>query len=171
MAETSFKIGNDAFTVSLLPGEESFLLQPSIAPVIVEIVQLAALFARSLGGLPDDADAAQKIAAALPLIGEASAVVARLCAKLPRETLREMMRKLLTGATMNGTLLYQGSQGNPIDVLMQGRSLDIWRLVIRAMEVSYPDFFGLLSGFRVAAAKASPSETSATSSPGPAGGS
>jgi hypothetical protein len=81
------------------------------------------------------------------------------------------MRTLLTGATMNGTLLYQGAAGEPIHVLLQRRTLDTWRLLIHAVRVSYPDFFDLARALRDRPAAGGSSATSNTSSPGPSTGS
>jgi hypothetical protein len=176
--DTSLKIGNDVFTVSPLAGESSFLLQPKILPLLPDVGALVSLFATAMAAAPsapDDATEEAKalasgaqVAAATGFLAEAAVVVARLCAKMPSADLKEVMRTLLEGATMNGTLLYTG-QGNPINVLMQGRTIDIWRLLAHALKVSYPDFFGLLGAFRGRVGKAGASATSSTSSPGPAG--
>jgi len=168
-------IGGDVFTVNPLAGERSFLLQPKLAPAVSEIVRLAVLFFRAVGAAGESADAenevpAEKMAAAAEtVLDEASDIIARLCAKLGPD-LQPIMRELLAGATMNGKPLYgQPGAGNPIDGLMRGRTMDMWKLLAHAMTVSYPDFFGLLRAFR-GAKKAAPSETPTTSSPGSAGG-
>jgi hypothetical protein len=148
MAET-FKIGSDVFTVEPLLGEASFLLQPRILPLVSDLAALATA----------QADAADSI---LALLDKASPIVARACAKLPPSELRDIMRTLLAGARMNGSLLYT-DKGNPIDFLMMGRTLDIWKLIIKALEVSYPDFFGLVKGLRGQAKAAASSATSTTS--------
>lgn len=176
--DTSLTIGNDVFTVSPLSGERSFLLQPKILPLLPDVGALVSMFAQAMAAAPsapDDATAEAKaaasgaqMAAATSFLSEANEVVMRLCAKMPATDLREVMRALLDGATMNGTMLYT-AQGNPIDVLMQGRTIDLWRVLAHALKVSYPDFFGLLGAFRGRVKQVVSSATSSTSSPGPVG--
>lgn len=159
--------GEDVFTVQPLLGEQSFLLQPLIAPAVADCGSLFGLFARAFSGEVGESEA---MLVAAGLLDEAGPVIARLAGKLPPETLRTITRTLLAGATMNGVELYQPA-GNPIDILLRGRTLDFWRLLIHAMRSSYPDFFGLLKGRRAPPVAGAPSATSGTSSPGSAGGS
>lgn len=183
MVDNTLRIGNDVFTVSPLLAEASFLLQPKIVPILPDVGELYGIFTQAAAavlselkappaaaGAPQESEAPapsagdgvspEQLAAASQLATEymarASAAVARLCAKLPPDELRYIMRTLLQGATMNGALLYT-PQGNGIDVLLRGRTLDVWRLLIHAVKVSYPDFFGLADALRarVAAAKSS----------------
>lgn len=151
-----FKIGTDVFTVQPLLGEASFLLQPRLAPLLAELAALATA----------QADSGDSI---LALLERAAPIISRACEKLPAEELRTIMRTLLAGATMNGQPLYT-QNGNPIDVLMMGKTIAIWRLILKALEVSYPDFFDLVRGLRAkAVAKVVASATSTTSHPGLAG--
>lgn len=184
MVDNTLRIGNDVFTVSPLLAEASFLLQPKIVPILPDVGELYGIFTQAAAavlselkappaaaGAPQESEAPaagaggegvspEQLAAASQLateyVARASAAVARLCAKLPPDELRYIMRTLLQGATMNGAQLYT-PQGNPIDVLLRGRTLDVWRLLIHAVKVSYPDFFGLADALRarVAAAKSS----------------
>jgi hypothetical protein len=151
-----FKIGKDTFTVSPLLGEESFVFQPRILPLVAEVAALATAQAESGDSLQ-------------ALLDKAAPVIARACAKLPPAELRDIMRTLLRGATMNGQRLYLDDGSAPINVLMQGRTLDIWRLLLKALEVSYPDFFDLVRGLRGKSKAEAPSETLVTSSLGSAG--
>lgn len=151
-----FKIGNDHFTVQPLMGEESFLLQMRILPLVTDLAALATA----------QSEAGDSI---LSLLDKAAPIVQRACAKLPPDELRIIMRALLKGATMNGQQLYT-DQGNPINVLMMGRTLDIWKLIVKALEVSYPDFFGLVRGLVGRSKAAAAYAMSDTSSPGNAGG-
>lgn len=172
MAQT--KIGDRTFVVNPLSGERTFLLQPKLAPALSEIAALYALFVQTVAGIMPklgadadrDVDPLMLLPHALPALETAGPVIGRLAEKLG-PNLRDIMRELLEGATCNGTLLYS-AQGNPIDVLMQGRTIELWRLLIFAMEVSYPDFFGLFRGLRgTTSQKAESSAPSTTSPPGP----
>lgn len=175
-------LGTDAFTVNPLAGEESFVFQPRILPLVAELVALMGISssgddapAPEEPAVPSDDPVEPPPAAAKPsrslgdILAEAAPIVSRACARMPPEELRTVLRTLLKGATMNGQQLYT-EKGNPINVLMRGRVIDMWKLVMFALQVSYPDFFGLLRGLRKKPAAATDSATSATSSPGPSGG-
>ena len=164
MVDPALKIGDDVFVVSPLLGEESFLLQPKLMPIVADCMTgFFAMHEKVADGQLDYVALADKL----------SPLVQSIASKLPIEELRFIMRALLRGATMNGQQLYTPA-GNPIDVLLQQRSLDVWRLLFHAVKVSYPDFFQaarrVLAG-AAAAQPASSSATSTTSSPGPSGGS
>lgn len=158
----TFKLGTNMFSVAPLLGEESFLLQPRILPLVAELSALVGA----------QAESGESMTA---LIEKVAPIVTRACAKLPPDELKFIMRSLLKNATMDGQQLYRenpdGTTVALINVLMQGRTLDIWKLLAKALEVSYPDFFALARGFQArAAAKADPSGGSTTSDHGPAGG-
>lgn len=155
-----FQIGDDIFTVQPMLGEESFIFQPRLAPIVVELSSLLTLQVKE----GEDHDIPD-------LVGKIVPVVERVAAKLRPEELRDIVRTLLRGATMNGKPLYGDDGTRLIDVLMQGRSFTIWKLLAKALEASYPDFFDRLRGLRVRAEAARASGTSGTSSPGSAGGS
>jgi hypothetical protein len=161
MVDTSLKLGNDVFTVSPLGGEASFLLQPKLLPLVVDFVMAAGALNETVGEGFDAAAIAAKV----------GPIVQSMVGKLSPDDLKYIMRTLLTGATMNGTLLYQGAAGEPIHVLLQRRTLDTWRLLIHAVRVSYPDFFDLARALRDRPAAGGSSATSNTSSPGPSTGS
>lgn len=180
MAEIT--IGIDQFTVNPLPGEESFVFQPRVLPLVAELVALVGVASGDEAPtapeepvVPSDDPVEPPPAPARPsrklgdILAEAAPIVQRACAKMPPEELRTILRTLLRGATMNGKPLYT-EQGNPINVLMRGRTIDLWKLVMFALQVSYPDFFGLFRALQKKPAAVAGSETSATSSPGPSGG-
>lgn len=179
MAEIT--LGTDLFTVNPLPGEESFVFQPRILPLVAELVALVGVTSGDAPPAPEEPVVPPEDSAEPPtpatkparklgdILAEAAPIVQRACAKMPPEELRVVLRTLLRGATMNGKPLYT-EQGNPINVLMRGRTIDLWKLVMFALQVSYPDFFGLFRGLQKKFAAAAGSETSATSSPGPSGG-
>jgi hypothetical protein len=173
--DRTLRIGDDVFSVSPLTGERSFLLQPLIAPAMADFGALFALFVRAFASgdeepkiAADEEPKANAVVEALDALEQAGPVIARLCSKLPPEQLRTIIRELLAGATMNGKPLYS-VQGNPIDVLLQGRTMDFWRLLIHAMRVTYPDFFSLLRGLGVSSRGAANSTPSSTSNPGSVG--
>lgn len=178
------RIGDDVFMVAPLLGERSFLLQPLIAPAMTDFGALFGLFAKAYADFAGDEEPkvasggdeepklelGEMIDDVMSALEQAGPIVARLCAKLPPDHLKAIVRELLAGATMNGKPLYS-QQGNPIDVLLQGRTVDFWRLLVHALRVSYPDFFGLLRGLRGSSRGADRSAKSTTSDPGSAGGS
>ena len=53
--------------------------------------------------------------------------------------------------------------GDTLDAAMQGRTLDVWRLLFEAVRLNYPDFFKALGGsVAPSGAAVSPSEGSNT---------
>lgn len=182
MPETIRKIGGDLFEVSLLDFETTCDLQPLLAPALADFLALYALGigeAARIMGTEDGASLLEReigevIVEKLPEVteslGKVSEVVARLAQKLPPETLRKIRRTLLQGATMNGKPLYSTAQGqgDAIGVLLRGRTMDFWRLLMFALEANYPDFFVLFRRGGGAREKAS-SPSGLTSSTGPAG--
>jgi len=118
-------IGGNVFSVVPLPAMRSFALQPRLAPALAEVVGV-------LGSLSGDLD-----------VGALGPAVGRFFAKLPADELEAVTRELLAGATMDGAQLFTAA-GNPFDLVMRGRTLDVWRLLAFAVEVNYPDFFALV---------------------------
>jgi len=166
MQETALQIGSDTFRVSLLDFETTCDLLPVILPAAAEIARLYALLfgevvrvaastgkeakdldGQSIADLQIDASLVLKFLPALtgPL-ADASAIIATVCEKLPAATLRHVRRTLLAGATMNGTPLYAIAEGQKdmIGLLLRGRTIDGWRLMLFALKANYPDFFGLI---------------------------
>jgi hypothetical protein len=175
-------IGGSTFSVTPLPAMRSFVLQPRVAPVIAEV--LAAMTKLLSVAKPPKAAAApaaeQEEGEAPPaaaggldglldlrledvvgLVDELVPVVARVCAKLPSAELEGIVRELLASTRMDGKPLFT-AEGNPFDVLMAGRTVDTWRLLLFAIEVNYPDFFALRGGKGAPSATPSPSAASTT---------
>lgn len=152
----AIKLGAETFTVNALLAEDSFDLQPKLLPVLPDMLELYAMFAQEFlslaeeKGLDGDVPVEEVLDKGLALLARASPIISRLCSKLAPDELRYIRRTLLAGATCNGKPLYGGAtgQGNAIDFILQGRTLDMWRLQVFAVRVSYPDFFGLLAALR-----------------------
>jgi hypothetical protein len=125
-------INGNTFQVEALPAMRSFALQARIAPALGEVIGVAAGILT--GGGIDTAD-----------VAELAPVLGRFFAKLPSAELQDVTRELLTGATMDGVPLFTSGQGDPFDLKMRGRTLDVWKLLWFSLEVNYPDFFGLLA--------------------------
>jgi hypothetical protein len=145
-------IGGNVFTVSPLTFEASCDLQPLILPALADLARLYAVF---IGQVTEIAKESPDIGAAdvisilpkmAPGLAEASSIIAAVASKLPPEHLRRIRRTLLAGSTMDGKPLYPTVEGGAIlaDVLLKGRTIDGWKLLLFALEESYPDFFALL---------------------------
>lgn len=149
---TERKIGGNVFCVTPLPAMRSFTLQPRLAPALAAVAEGIG----AIGNLAEKQDLdAIELAAIAP-------VVTRFFHALPPDRLEMVTRELLAGATMDGRPLFT-AEGNPFDVLMRGRSIDVWKLLWFALEVNYPDFFGAVAGKGARPAAANPSEASTTS--------
>ncbi len=167
------KIRNQVFDVNPLMVEDSFDLQPYLVPVLPEIGQLVALFfgdVQKFAALDAQDDSAkseaekaeilkQFVGDAGDLLEKASPVLERIFAKLTPDRLRHIRRTLLRGATCAGITLYGAlpGEGDAINQLLQGRVIDVWRLLIFAVKISYPDFFEIAAslGKRVARGESS----------------
>lgn len=161
------KIGERTFVVPPPKGMQSFSEQQRILPVAGRIIGvLAHLLGLSSADAEKllDSDVLKVLPQAVPHIGE-------IFAQMPPSELERITRALLSDAKCDGLPLFGSPGGDAFDLLMQGRTLDTWRLLWHALEVWYPDFFGLARSWFVAGAKANPSGASTTSPPaGPAGG-
>lgn len=71
-------------------------------------------------------------------------LVSRFCQALPAAELKSLTRDLLNGATCNGATLF-GPGGGVFNAVMQGRTVDTWRLLFHALRVNYPDFFAVFA--------------------------
>lgn len=138
-------IGKDVFEIGPMPALRSFTLQARIAPALAEV---AGALARTGGSVDLGAVDVEALA---PAVG-------RFFSKLPEPELEVVVRALLSNAKMNGLPLFTGA-GDPVDALLAGRVLDVWKLLWFALQENYPDFFGALGGLSAAAkAEARPSE-------------
>ncbi len=164
-------ISNKTYNVPIPSGMRSFALQQKLLPVAGRV---ANVFVQLVGNVKDVADIAgadviRVLPLAMPHVGE-------IFSQMPDGQLESIVRTLLgdpkTGAIESATcdklpLFSAGSDA--FDALMRGKTVDTWKLVLHALEVWYPDFFGAVRGYLgPTAAKASPSPGSDTSStPGP----
>lgn len=147
MATKGKTIGGSLFEVTPLPAFQSFTLQAEIAPAIAAVVgAMGPLLAGDLGS----ADVAE--------MGKAAQA---FFTAMPRQRFASVARELLEGTTMDGKPLFTPA-GSPFDIWMQGRTLDAWLLLWFAIEVNYPDFFGLLGARRDGPTAASRSGASTT---------
>lgn len=161
------KLGNNVFVVPPPTGMRSFALQQRILPVVGRV---AGLLSQLIGISGTDAtklldvDVLKVLPQAVPYIGE-------IFAQMPDGELERLTRALLREATFDGNALFSDSNGDAFDTLMRGRTADVWRLLWHALEVWYPDFFGLAGSLLAkTGAKENPSKASSTSPPvGPAG--
>lgn len=168
-------IGKDKYEVKPPNALRSWALQQSIFPAAGNVV---AAVAQGLGAVADgkldvkrllELDLTKFLPAMLPQLG---AVFARM----PPGELERLLRVLLgdpkqggESATRNGVALFSGSDGDAIDLLLRGQHVVMWKLFLHALEVWYPDFFGLVQPFIAAGKEAQASAESSTSpQPGPA---
>jgi hypothetical protein len=166
----SIKIGDDVFDVSPLPAEVTFDLQPRLAPLLTEIGRIWIGLMQLDGEMkidPTTIDPAQ----IAPLVELLVPAVERACRLLPRGELRLLLRELLAGATAvtpTGSVLLFGAvagagTADPFNLLFRGRTMDIWRLLVFALKVHYPDFLGVVGAYLAAPTTQNHSATSTTS--------
>lgn len=171
MTAPELTLDGSLFVVTPMTAMRSFVLQPRLAPVLAEA---GALFYALLGGLArsqgaeSQEDVKLDVGALLDADLDVNAIAAgmgRICAKLPPGELQAITRELLAGATMDGVQLFAAVQGDgdPFDIRMRGRTLDVWRLLWHALRVNYPDFFMALGGSGKPRPGANPSAASSTS--------
>lgn len=153
----SIKIRDKTFEINPLLVEDSFDLQPFLLPVLPEIGQLIALFFGDVSKFAeldrqDDAAKSPEEKAEIlrqfseeggAMLAKASPILERISRALPPEKLRHIRRTLLREATCGGVALYGNTprEGDAINVLLAGRVIDVWRLLLFAVQISYPDFF------------------------------
>lgn len=124
------QIGGRQVTVSPMNAWDTYLLEPEIAPLVMDVAPVI-LAARVDGGV--DVDAALR--EAVPALG-------RICARLPREKLKALTEQLLFASLVDGRPLLEN-----FNALFSGRTLELWQILYFALEVNYPDFFTRLRGF------------------------
>lgn len=155
------KISGHDFNVPPPGGMRSFSLQQRIIPVAGRVVSV---FLKLVGvdGLDlsklQETDVTAVLPAAMPALGA-------VFAQMPPGELEAITREMLRDATMNKLQLFGSPGGDAFDGLMQGRTMDAWKLLWHALEVWYPDFFASARGLLVRrAGSESSSETSDPSS-------
>ena len=144
-------ISGNTFSVEPLTAMRSFALQPRIAPAIAAVAEAVGSLT-SISGKGDLGTV--EVAALAPAVG-------RFFQALQPGDLQDITRALLGSARMDGIALFSGA-GDPFELKMRGRTLDTWRLLWFALEVNYPDFFGLLAGAAARQPAPAPSEESST---------
>jgi len=156
------KIGGNSFDVPAPGGMRSFSLQQRILPVAGRVanVFLQLLSGSGVVSVADlssvlEADVLRVLPIAMPAIGE-------IFSTMPKGELEGITRELLGDATCDKVPLFGSPKGDAFDLMMQGRTLDTWRLLWYAMEVWYPDFFARAAKF-LGGVKANLSGTSSTS--------
>lgn len=170
---TPFKVihlGDTEFKIGPIDADESFDLQPRIFPVIAEVmasivtmIKAAPPEDRPEGADPDGAEremlnkrrmtigalgrAAQKLQIEKMDADGIVPIVARVCAQLPPDELRAIRRVLLSNSFANGERLYARKPGEKgcFSEVMQGRTIDTWRVMYEAFRVVFADFFDRLS--------------------------
>ena len=158
------KLGSNTFSINLLSASDAFDLQPLLWPAVSEALGALATLASSGKmdltkiGEEDEAGAVEAIQKSSPVV---IAAVAGIFNRLPVERLRDVRKQLLQGARCDNKELFS-AQGDTFEVIMRGRTLDTWRLLIWALRCNYPDFFDLV-GDALTAAKEK-SSTSPTDS-------
>ncbi len=171
------QIGDRTYTVNPLPAMQTWRLQPKLAPAAGELAALYAWFVRESLRITDGGrvDVGNDVLRLLPELADqlpnAAAAIRRICDVLPPGDLELITRTLLRTAKCDGKPLFTDGGGDPFDILMQGRTMDTWKLLVFAVEVSYPDFFASLADARAPSRTPGPSGESTISDPaGPAGG-
>jgi Phage tail assembly chaperone protein, TAC len=153
------KIGNNVFEVPAPSGMKSFALQQRILPVAgrVASVFIQLLGASKVSDINDvlAADVLKVVPMALPAVGE-------VFSSMPPGELEAITRELLAQATCDRLPLFGSQKGDAFDALMQGRTMDTWKLLWHALEVWYPDFFGRAAKFLGGVKKESLSTESTT---------
>lgn len=158
----NLELNGKFYTVNALLAEDSFDLQPRILPVLPDFLQLYLLFYDSFSEMVTRAEKSageierdEIVDKMREIADKAQPIILRLCKALPPDELRTIRRTLLRGATCDGKALYNEGVGpNNIDLLMQGRTIDMWRLLLFALGVSYPDFFEIADVAKRAVGKA-----------------
>ncbi len=142
-------LGKNKFVVPRPGHMRTFALQQRLFPIAGS---LASVFVTLIGQTDlskiMEKDILETLPAALPRLGE-------IFSSMPPGEIEFLTRTLLgdpkTGAaplevaTVDGAALFAaGKDGDAFDLVLQGRTMDTWKLLAHAMEVYYPDFFALV---------------------------
>lgn len=158
-------IGSDVFVVPVPWGTRSWAFQQRAVPVASAVasvfVQLLQLKDGDFASLLQQ-DVLRVLPQALPYLG-------RIFSQMPDGEMDAILRTLLADATMNKLKLFGGNGSGPelFDQVMQGRTVDTWKLLWYAFEVWYPDVFTLAGSFFVKADDAANHSDSSNTSPTP----
>ncbi len=166
-------LGKDAFDVPVPRGMASFSLQQKILPVAGRCVSVFVYLLGGKTGTDITTLLEQDIMGALPV---ALPGLGQVFSEMPEGELEKLTKSLLGGTKVRlqnqgaWMPLFDGPGGDLYDQVMQGRTMETWKLLWHALGVWYPDFFALAGGLRAKGAKGIPSGESTTSEPsGPAG--
>jgi hypothetical protein len=166
------KIGQYTFEVPPPKAMPSFALQQRLFPILARALGVVLHYAPHLslgegkginiGAILNDPKFIDAVAKAMPSLGE-------VIAAMPEGELERLTRELLGEATVSGwgtskaILLFDKAKGiDTFDQVMQGRTMDTWRLLGHAVEVWYPDFLSLAKGSRASVPAGEPSKGSTT---------
>lgn len=155
MTATVIKLGKDTFMVPQPPGMRSFALQQRIIPVAGRVLNtlIHAIGKEDVEGFAEK-DVASVLPAVIPYLGQ-------VFSEMKPGELEAIARELLRDATCNKLPLFTATDGDAFDGLLQGRTVDTWKLLWHALKVWYPDFFQLAGPlFGGTGAKASQSKES-----------
>lgn len=164
------KIGPYTYEVPAPLAMPSFRLQQNVLPIVGRVVGVLLHFAPSIKSLDlkelfkhiDDPEFLKTLSQAIPSLGE-------VVASMPEGELERLTEALLGDATVSGwgtkapVKLFDKDKGvRTFDQVMQGRTIDTWKLLWHAVQVWYPDFFSLAKGSKDADPKESDSKESST---------
>lgn len=172
---TTITIGGDVVTIQLLDGWESFVLSPTVAPIIAEATpHIARVVARVLKKPGSGVDLTKLDGKALraavvdlpldeilPLVDLLADAVVKIAAAVPSTLLDVLARNLLGGATIQ--VDGKGKAApllETLPVLTKHRTMSLWRIFAFAVLENYADFFGPLRGLGGAAAGAAAAPSS-----------
>lgn len=158
-------IDNKTYDVNPLLVEDSFDLQPKLIPILPEIGRLLTIFYNDvdkfaeLDKADDDAETdevkAEILGQFVGLAGETlekvSPIFERIAKLVPPAELRYIRRTLLRDATgPGGTPLYGGKgDGDAVNIFFAGNTIGLWKLLIFAVKISYPDFFAIAASVKL----------------------
>lgn len=170
----SIVLGGTPFTVEPLFASDSFELQPRVMPILLALFRAQMTIVDAAGGKIENlGDLKVDISLVGPVLDQLAPIAEQACRNLPRGELKLLLRDVLKTSTANGIPLFGaptdigGQTANPFELIMRGRTLDTWKLLIFALRTHYPDFQGAFAaiGSAAKAATAAPSEASTTSPP------
>lgn len=167
------EIDGKTYDVNPLLVEDSFDLQPKIVPILPEIGKLLALFygdvARfaELDKKDDEAETEEDKEAvtrefvdqAYAMLDKAAPILERIAKLVPPAELRYIRRTLLRDATgPGGKPLYdRKGDGDLVNIFFAGNTIGLWKLLIFAVKISYPDFFAIAASLKMLKRRGAPS--------------
>ena len=143
-------IGDITYSVVELPAMRALLIQPLLAPIFVELAGAFAKAVQSVAKASGDDDLSMSTLLNID-VDAIMPALSRAATKISPADLEHLTRQLLAGAQMQVEgkwipLLGSDGTGGAFDLKMKRRLADVWRLLVFALEVNYPDFFDALGG-------------------------